>query len=107
MHSVAAAAAPCRCRLSSSHKAAGRYIAQFPSATLNHAARFVAIVACSFAALLLFAAPVDDVLLERHRFGGTIVWCALFQGLELWGVGWTLCCQSTLLGHTVVWCALA
>lgn len=63
-------------RLNASHKAAERYIAQFPSATLNHAARFVAFVAGSFAALLLFAALVDDVLLERHLFGRTIVWRA-------------------------------
>lgn len=62
-------------RLNASHKAAERYIAQFPSATLNHAARFVAFVAGSFAALLLFAALVDDVLLERHLFGRTVVWC--------------------------------
>ena len=63
-------------RLNASHKAAERYIAQFPSATLNHAARFVAFVAGSFAALLLAAALVDDVLLERHLFGRTVVWCA-------------------------------
>ena len=67
-------------RLNASHKAAERYIAQFPSATLNHAARFVAFVAGSFAALLLFAALVDDVLLERHLFGRTVVWCVLARG---------------------------
>lgn len=65
----------CGRRLNASRKAAERYIAQFPSASLNHAARFVAFVAGSFAALLLFAALVDDVLLERHLFGRTIVWC--------------------------------
>ena len=77
----------CGCRLNASHKAAERYIAQFPSASLNHVARFVAFVAGSFAALLLFAALVDDVLLERHLFGRTIVWCGtvpfahVFEGI--------------------------
>ncbi|KAK9845371.1 hypothetical protein WJX81_004761 [Elliptochloris bilobata] len=70
-------------RLNASHKAAERYIAQFPSAALNHAARFVAFVAGSFAALLLFAALVDDVLLERHLFGRTIVWWGAVLGVVL------------------------
>ncbi len=39
-------------------------------------------MAGSFAALLLFAALVDDVLLERHLFGRTVVWCAILPQLS-------------------------
>lgn len=37
-------------------------------------AKFVAFLAGSFAALLLFMALVDDTLLERHLFGRNLVW---------------------------------
>ncbi len=62
------------CRLNASHKAAEKYIQQFPSPALSHAAKFVAFLAGSFAALLLFMALVDDMLLERHLFGRNLVW---------------------------------
>lgn len=63
-------------RLNASHRAAEKYIGQFPSPVLSHAAKFVAFVAGSFAALLLATALVDDNLLERHLFGRNLVWCA-------------------------------
>ena len=62
------------CRLNASHKAAEKYIQQFPSPVLSHMAKFVAFLAGSFAALLLFMALVDDTLLERHLFGRNLVW---------------------------------
>lgn len=61
-------------RLNASHKAAEKYIQQFPSPVLSHMAKFVAFIAGSFAALLLFMALVDDTLLERHLFGRNLVW---------------------------------
>ena len=70
------------CRLNASHRAAEKYIAQFPSPLLSHCARFVAFVAGSFAALLLFTALLDDDLLERHLFGRNLVWCAVGRALH-------------------------
>lgn len=64
----------CPCRLNASHKAAEKYISQFPSPMLSHVAKFVAFIAGSFAALLLFVALMDDNLLERHLFGRNLVW---------------------------------
>ena len=61
-------------RLNASHKAAERYIAQFPSPMLSSMAKFVAFIAGSFAALLLFLALMDDSLLERHLYGRNLVW---------------------------------
>ncbi len=62
------------CRLSASHKAAEKYNQQFPSPVLSHTAKFVAFIAGSFAALLLFMTMVDDMLLERHLWGRNLVW---------------------------------
>ena len=64
-----------RRRLSASHAAAEKYIAQFPSPLVSHVARLVAFVAGSFAALALGAAVVEDFLLERRLGGRTLVWC--------------------------------
>jgi len=63
-----------RRRLNASHEAAEKYIGQFPSPLLAQAARFVAFIAGSFAALFLGAALVDDQLLERRLAGRTLVW---------------------------------
>ena len=73
----------CPCRLNASHKAAEKYIQQFPSPVLSHMAKFVAFLAGSFAALLLFMALVDDTLLERHLFGRNLVWSAHHPSLLL------------------------
>ena len=62
----------CACRLNASHAAAGTYISQFPSPGPAHAAKFVAFIAGSFAALLLAVALVEDTLLERHLYGHTL-----------------------------------
>ncbi len=62
------------CRLNASHKAAEKYIAQFPSPVVTHVARFVAFITGSFAALLLFLALIDEVMLEREIFGRQVVW---------------------------------
>lgn len=64
------------CRLDSSHKAAEKYLQQFPSPALTHLANFVAFIAGSFAALLLFMTLMDDFLLERDLFGRHVVWSA-------------------------------
>ena len=64
----------CMCRLNASHKAAEKYISQFPSPGPAHAAKFVAFIAGSFAALLLAVALVEDTLLERHLYGHTLVY---------------------------------
>ena len=66
-----------QCRLNASHRAAERYIQQFPSPMLSHVATFVSYMAGSFAALLLFLAMVDDMLLERHLYGRNLVWSVL------------------------------
>lgn len=42
----------------------------------SHAARFVAFVAGSAAALLLCVTLLDERLLERDLFGRQLVWCA-------------------------------
>lgn len=70
-------------RLNASHEAAEQYIGQFPSPMLSHAARFVAFIAGSFAALLLGVALVDDQLLERRLSGRTLVWWAATLGVVL------------------------
>lgn len=72
----------CKCRLNASHKAAERYVAQFPSPLLSSVAKFVAFIAGSFAALLLFLTLMNDDLLERHLYGRNLVWCASRQFLH-------------------------
>ena len=61
-------------RLNASHKAAEKYVAQFPSPLVSSIAKFVAFIAGSFAALLLFVTLMDDDLLERHLFHRNLVW---------------------------------
>lgn len=63
-----------KCRLDSSHKAAEKYLQQFPSPGLTQVANFVSFIAGSFAALLLFMTLMDDFLLERDLFGRHVVW---------------------------------
>lgn len=65
------------CRLNASHKAAERYVSQFPSPLLSSIAKFIAFIAGSFAALLLFLALMDDTLLERPLYGRNLVWYVL------------------------------
>ncbi|KAL3162518.1 hypothetical protein ABBQ32_010175 [Trebouxia sp. C0010 RCD-2024] len=72
-----------RHRLDSSHKAAEKYLQQFPSPGLTHLANFVAFIAGSFAALLLFMTLMDDFLLERDLFGRHVVWWAAVLGIIL------------------------
>ena len=62
------------CRLDSSHKAAEKYLQQFPSPAMTQLANFVSFIAGSFAALLLFMTLMDDFLLERDLFGRHVVW---------------------------------
>ena len=84
---------------------------QFPSPVLSAISKFVAFVAGSFAAVLLFLALAEDTLVERRLFDRTLVWCvpatqavcqasaawhcfALLQGAtcpaSVWlGIGWT------------------
>lgn len=47
---------------------------QFPSPVLSAISKFVAFVAGSFAAVLLFLALIEDTLLERRLFERTLVW---------------------------------
>ncbi|KAK9829634.1 hypothetical protein WJX72_006986 [[Myrmecia] bisecta] len=70
-------------RLNASHKAAERYITQFPSPALSHVAKFVAFIAGSFAALLLFLTLMDEVLLERPLYGRNLVWWLALVGVVL------------------------
>lgn len=70
-------------RLSASHAAACKYLAQFPSHTVASAARFVAFVAGSFAALLLLVTMLDETLLERPLAGRHIVWWLAALGVVL------------------------
>jgi len=70
-------------RLDSSQAAAERYVSQFPSPIIAHTARFLAFVAGSFAALLLFAAAIDESLLERSLGGRQIVWWVAVTGIVL------------------------
>lgn len=70
-------------RLSASHAAACKYLAQFPSHTVASAARFVAFVAGSFAALLLLVTMLDETLLERPLAGRHIVWWLAVLGVVL------------------------
>lgn len=70
-------------RLNASHKAAERYVSQFPSPLASSIAKFIAFIAGSFAALLLFLALMDDTLLERHLYGRTLVWWAATLGIVL------------------------
>lgn len=62
------------CRLNASHKAAEKYISQFPSPGLSAAAKLVSYVAGSFCALFIFLAFCDAVLLERPLYGQNLVW---------------------------------
>ena len=62
------------CRLDASTRAADRYISQFPATMLSEVAKFLAFIAGSFAALLLFLTLLDDDLLERHLYGRNLVW---------------------------------
>ncbi|GLC35368.1 hypothetical protein PLESTB_000572200 [Pleodorina starrii] len=61
-------------RLSASHPAALRYVAQFPSHTLAALARFMVFVTGSFVALLLMMTFLDESLLERPLLGRQVVW---------------------------------
>ena len=61
-------------RLNASQKAAERYVMQFPSPVLSAVSKFVAFVAGSFAAVLLFLALIEDTLVERRLFDRTLVW---------------------------------
>lgn len=70
-------------RLAASHAAARHYVAQFPSPAASHAARLVAFVAGSFAALLLLVSMVDEALLERPLFGRLLVWWLAALGIVL------------------------
>lgn len=72
-----------RHRLDSSHKAAEKYLQQFPSPALTQLANFVSFIAGSFAALLLFMTLMDDFLLERDLFGRHVVWWAAVLGIIL------------------------
>ncbi|KAL0047089.1 hypothetical protein WJX82_006349 [Trebouxia sp. C0006] len=72
-----------RHRLDSSHKAAEKYLQQFPSPGLTQVANFVSFIAGSFAALLLFMTLMDDFLLERDLFGRHVVWWAAVLGIIL------------------------
>ena len=63
--------------MDSSHKAAEKYLQQFPSPGLTQVANFVSFIAGSFAALLLFMTLMDDFLLERDLFGRHVVWSVL------------------------------
>lgn len=70
-------------RLDGSQLAAQKYISQFPSPIVAHIARFMAFVAGSFAALLLFATAMDERLLERDLGGRQIVWWVAVTGIIL------------------------
>ncbi|KAI3424722.1 hypothetical protein D9Q98_008111 [Chlorella vulgaris] len=72
-----------RHRLNASHKAAEEYIQQFPNPVLSHAARFVAFVAGSVAALLLVMTLLDERLLERDLLGRQLVWWVAVVGVVL------------------------
>ncbi|GLI70528.1 hypothetical protein VaNZ11_015443 [Volvox africanus] len=61
-------------RLSASHPAALRYVAQFPSHTLAALARFMVFATGSFVALLLLMTFLDESLLERPLLGRQVVW---------------------------------
>ena len=84
MHSTLSGAAHCLqthdccralpCRLDASTRAADKYISQFPATMLSEVAKFLAFIAGSFAALLLFLTLLDDDLLERHLYGRNLVW---------------------------------
>lgn len=70
-------------RLNASQKAAERYVMQFPSPVLSAISKFVAFVAGSFAAVLLFLALIEDTLLERRLFERTLVWWGATLGIVL------------------------
>ena len=71
------------CRLNASHKAAEKYVAQFPSPLLSSIAKFVAFIAGSFAALLLFVTLTHDDILERPLFDRNVVWWVLQLDLPI------------------------
>lgn len=70
-------------RLDASTHAADKYISQFPATMLSEVAKFLAFIAGSFAALLLFLTLLDDDLLERHLYGRNLVWWAAVLGVIL------------------------
>jgi len=70
-------------RLSASHEAAVRYLAQFPSPLITQVARFVSFVAGSFAALLLGLSLLDENLLEVPLAGRNVVWWLALTGILL------------------------
>ena len=72
-------------RLSRSRAAAERYVAGFPSPASAAAAKFVAFVAGSGAALLLLVAVLHDGLLERSLWGRHLVWWIALLGIVLAG----------------------
>ena len=56
---------------------------RLPLPCLCQVARFTAFVSGSFAALVLFLAAVNDVLMERHLAGHNLVWWAACLGVVL------------------------
>ena len=72
-------------RLERSRPAAERYVAGFPSPASAAAAKFVAFVAGSGAALLLLVAVLQDRLLERSLWGRHLVWWIALLGIVLAG----------------------
>uniref|UniRef100_A0A061R0H4 Autophagy-related protein 9 n=2 Tax=Tetraselmis sp. GSL018 TaxID=582737 RepID=A0A061R0H4_9CHLO len=70
-------------RLAASREAAVEYISQFPTPIAQQIARFVAFVSGSFAALVIFLASVNDVLMERHFAGHNLVWWGACLGVLL------------------------
>ncbi|KAK9802892.1 hypothetical protein WJX73_002447 [Symbiochloris irregularis] len=70
-------------RLNASQRAAERYVMQFPSPVLSAISKFVAFVAGSFAAVLLFLALAEDTLVERRLFDRTLVWWGATLGIVL------------------------
>ncbi|XP_075264030.1 uncharacterized protein LOC142355895 [Convolutriloba macropyga] len=70
-------------RLSASRAASTAYISQFPTPVVRQIARFTAFISGSFAALVLFLATINDVLMERHLAGHNLVWWAAWLGVLL------------------------
>eukprot|EP00873_Tetraselmis_striata_P025309 jgi/Tetstr1/445573/TSEL_033346.t1 len=70
-------------RLAFSQDAASKYISQFPTPIVRQVAKFVAFISGSFAALILFLAVVNDVLMERHFAGHNLVYWGACLGVLL------------------------
>uniref|UniRef100_A0A7S1X4Z6 Autophagy-related protein 9 n=1 Tax=Tetraselmis chuii TaxID=63592 RepID=A0A7S1X4Z6_9CHLO len=70
-------------RLGFSRDAASKYVAQFPTPIVRQVAKFVAFVSGSFAAMVLFLAIVNDVLMERHLAGHNLVYWGACLGVVL------------------------